>query len=100
MPSASETLAFIAKVATAAADHPGHEDASLGLIRSALGASPNSEPTIAEMSILRSHGKIEAIKAHRARTGMGLKDSKDAIELAGISLGLLKRDGSLQLAGV
>lgn len=38
--------------------------------------------TVDELDMVRSHGKIEAIKAYRTRTGCCLKDSKDAIENA------------------
>ena len=37
-------------------------------------------PTEEEVQLARNGKKIEAIKSHRSRTGMGLKESKDAIE--------------------
>jgi len=40
---------------------------------------PNT-PTQEEMEIGMREGKIPAIKAHRARTGLGLKDSKEMLE--------------------
>ena len=46
------------------------------------------EPTMADMATFRIDGKIAAIKQYRARTGVGLKESKDAIELAAGRLGL------------
>ena len=48
-----------------------------------------TEPIASEIELLLSGKKIEAIKQHRARTLLGLKESKDAIEAAGIRLGFL-----------
>lgn len=44
--------------------------------------SPNNDFTVTfdELVIARKYGKIEAIKAYRERTKLGLKESKEAIE--------------------
>lgn len=39
------------------------------------------EPNAEEIALARSGEKIEAIRAHRIRTGLGLVESKRAIEL-------------------
>jgi ribosomal protein L7/L12 len=41
-----------------------------------------------ELHLYKAQGKIAAIKAFRARTGLGLKESKDAIENAAAKLGM------------
>ncbi len=46
------------------------------------------EPSVNELCIFLSEGKISAIKQYRARTGQMLKESKEAIELAVAKLGL------------
>lgn len=48
---------------------------------------PGSEVTAAELTLALGGQKIDAIKFHRARTGVGLKESKDAIEAAMIKNG-------------
>lgn len=48
----------------------------------------DAEVTASELRIAKCHGKIEAIKAYRDRTKLGLKESKDNIEAAMSSLGL------------
>lgn len=65
----------------------------IGKVANPLGAAKavGNAPTVDEMVVAKNSGKISAIKAHRTRTGMGLKESKDAIEeslaLLGISVG-------------
>ena len=39
-------------------------------------------PLFSELNTMRLDGKIPAIKAYRVRTGLGLKESKEAIEAA------------------
>ena len=41
---------------------------------------PDPEALSAVRPILEEQGKIAAIKAYRERTGVGLKDAKDAVE--------------------
>ena len=41
---------------------------------------PTNEPDIEVKSLLRSGNKIAAIKAYREKTGVGLKEAKDAID--------------------
>ena len=54
--------------------------ASLGLTAS-TGPAPGEHPRMAEVRALAAAGrKIEAIKIHREITGLGLKESKDAID--------------------
>lgn len=48
----------------------------------ALTTSKDPWATSAEMLIARQQGKIYAIKAYRNRTGLALKECKDAIERA------------------
>lgn len=48
--------------------------------------------------LLRVRKKIEAVKIYRERTGMGLKDSKDAIELRMVDLGLQSRPSKCFIA--
>jgi hypothetical protein len=37
-------------------------------------------PTLDEMVFTRKAGKLQGVKAYRTRTGLGLKESKEAIE--------------------
>ncbi|GAA5124098.1 hypothetical protein GCM10023339_45100 [Alloalcanivorax gelatiniphagus] len=47
----------------------------------AAAALPGTEPWMAEVQALRRDGKlIHAIKLYRERTGVGLKEAKDAVE--------------------
>jgi len=43
-------------------------------------APPDPEALEAIRPVLAERGKIAAIKAYRERTGVGLKDAKDAVE--------------------
>lgn len=45
-------------------------------------------PSNFEMDTFRESGKIPAIKAYRERTGLGLKEAKDAIEIEAAKQGL------------
>ncbi len=47
-------------------------------------------PNTWELKVYQSESKIQAIKEHRTRTGLSLKESKEAIELAAGKLGLLQ----------
>lgn len=80
----------IAQLAALADDHPDLAAGITALIVQLLGVKttpervPYNEATVnaTELFIYRSDGKITAIKAYRERTGLGLKESKDAIEAA------------------
>lgn len=48
--------------------------------------------------LLRVRKKIDAIKVYRERTGLGLKDSKDAIESRMVQLGLQSRPSKCFIA--
>lgn len=52
------------------------------------GELPSMAVTVDDLVLFVHDGKIAAIKNHRTRTGMGLKDSKDAIESAASRLNL------------
>jgi hypothetical protein len=100
----TETLDAIGKLIVIANDHPEIDSHSLAFIRAIIcpglpvhSASEPPEPTIREMELLRTQGKIPAIRAHRARTSLGLKESKDLVENAGLRLGILvpTRNGML-----
>jgi hypothetical protein len=51
----------------------------------------NPIPSVYEMEVFKESGKIAAIKAYRERTGLGLKECKDAIEEDAARLGLEPR---------
>jgi hypothetical protein len=51
------------------------------------------DPDDQEAALLRAGRKIEAIRALRQRTGIGLKDARDAVNLLERQLGL-ERPGS------
>jgi hypothetical protein len=55
---------------------------------STLGGGAN--PSGPEAVLLRAGRKIEAIKSLRERTGMGLKEAKDAVDLLERQLGLAR----------
>ena len=50
--------------------------------------SGRANPTGPEAVLLRAGQKIEAIKSLRERTGLGLKEAKDAVDLLERQLGL------------
>ena len=81
-----DTIAILARLAAEAPELSGGIEA---VIRQAIGVSEASKsivPTLEDMQVFRINGKIAAIKQHRARTGIGLKESKDAIEDAAITV--------------
>lgn len=47
------------------------------------------EPIVSELAVLKGGHKIEAIKRYRSRTGLGLREAKEAIEAAQNRLGLI-----------
>ena len=47
-----------------------------------------ADPASPEAALLRAGRKIEAIKSLRERTGLGLKEAKDAVDLLERQLGL------------
>ena len=55
---------------------------------SMLGAA--ADPGGPESALLRSGRKIEAIKSLRERTGLGLKEAKDAVDVLERQLGLVR----------
>ncbi|WP_159452265.1 hypothetical protein [Singulisphaera sp. GP187] len=79
----------------------------INLIRTVVGPEPappqatirevvaSAEPNLSELLTARNGGKIDAIKAHRNRTGLGLRESKEAIEKAGRNLGFYNAEGTL-----
>lgn len=64
--------------------------------QSSLGITPESDPQFfARVERLLRDGKtIEAIKVYRERTGLGLKESKDAIDQWRAQLGLATKSRS------
>jgi hypothetical protein len=60
----------------------------VGLCKQCGGAIPLEEPTGSDPSefdqdiidLIKGHKKIEAIKLYRQKTGLGLKEAKDAVE--------------------
>jgi hypothetical protein len=54
--------------------------------------TPAANPGGPEAALLRAGRKIEAIKSLRERTGVGLKEAKDAIDLLERQLGLRSSD--------
>jgi large subunit ribosomal protein L7/L12 len=63
-------------------------------------AMPVSADDAALLDLLRQGQKIEAIKRYRERTGLGLKESKDAVEALAASAGLSASRGCLGAAAV
>jgi len=51
---------------------------------------PGADPAGPEAALLRAGQTIEAIKSLRQRTGMGLKEAKDAIDALERQLGLAR----------
>ena len=50
------------------------------------GVAPDISATLAEIDMAWHQNKILAIKAHRTRTGAGLRESKEAIEAGCVRL--------------
>jgi hypothetical protein len=55
--------------------------------------APGGDPGGPEAALLRAGRKIEAIKSLRERTGVGLKEAKDAVDLLERQLGLERASG-------
>jgi hypothetical protein len=55
---------------------------------SMLGGRGSTDPGGPEAALLRAGRKIDAIKSLRERTGVGLKEAKDAVDLLERQLGL------------
>ena len=51
---------------------------------------PGADPAGPEAALLRAGRKLEAIKSLRQRTGLGLKESKDAMDALERQLGLAR----------
>jgi ribosomal protein L7/L12 len=56
---------------------------------SGSGLSPAASPEI--VALLQAGKPIQAIKAYRTMTGVGLKEAKDAIDILRADLGLARR---------
>lgn len=79
-------LALSARSRPAASSDPRLRaiDRKLDLILANLGIE-NADPLRDDVKLLMRQGsKIEAIKLYRERTGVGLKEAKDAVEAIGL----------------
>ena len=89
-----DRIVAIRSLADIGCDYPELQTMILGAIRDTAGPAPepvpssSSDPTLSEILRGKNGGKIDAIKEYRARTGLGLKEAKDAIEGAFNRLGL------------
>jgi len=92
-----DRIHVIARLAELATDYSELSDEILPLIAKTacpdIQENANLEPSIEEMWTLKTSGKIAAIKQYRARTKALLLQSKNAIEAAGMKLGILDSDG-------